>query len=332
MGKKIVIAGAGILDVLVCPVEKDVFERGSVPVETIQISTGGDALNEATVLTRISEKKDQVSLLTLLGRDRAGSTIFEHCRKEGIGTELITEDDSLETGVNIVMIQKDGSRSFFTNPRSSLRKLAVTHFPEKFPDDGGIFCLASIFVSPELGGKELTEIFERAKAQGMCVCADMTKCKNGETADDLREALSCLDYLFVNEEEAAMVTGKRIPEDMAEVLFDCGVKTVLIKCGAEGCYVKSGELAEQFGAVPGTCCVDTTGAGDSFAAGFLCALSEGKPLRECVRWANTCGALATEKVGACEGIQNRKQVLERMKQWEIVEKSEKMFYNTKEIS
>lgn len=304
------------MDVLVQPVDRNVFEKGSVPVETIQISTGGDALNEATVLARILKEENGVELLTVLGEDRAGSTILEHCRKEGIGTELVARDAALETGVNIVMIEKEGSRSFFTNPRSTLRKLGPMHFPEKFPEDAGIFCLASIFVSPLLGSRELAELFGRVKEQGMCICADMTKCKNSETVKDIREALAWLDYLFVNEEEAALVTGKKEPKDMAEEFLACGVKTVLIKCGAEGCYVKGEKEEGQFPAVLGTRCLDTTGAGDSFAAGFLCALSEGRELKECIRWANTCGSLATEKVGACEGIRNRRQILERMEQWD----------------
>ena len=72
-------------------------------------------------------------------------------------------------------------------------------------------------------------------------------------------------------------------------------------------------VQELFPAVPDVSCVDTTGAGDTFAAGFICALSEGKSLEECVKWGNACGSLTVEKVGACEGIQNRKQVLERLK-------------------
>ena len=47
-------------------------------------------------------------------------------------------------------------------------------------------------------------------------------------------------------------------------------------------------------------CVDTTGAGDSFAAGFVYALSEGKSLRECAEYANQCGAKAVGSVGAVE--------------------------------
>lgn len=315
MKKRIVIAGAGILDVLVCPVGENVFEKGSVSVDTIKISTGGDALNEATVLARLLEEPGSVELLTLVGRDKAGSMILEHCRKEGIRTELITEDSSIETGVNVVMVQNDGSRSFFTNPKSSLRKLALRHFSGFFSDwhGEGIFCLASIFVSPELGGSELADIFGRAKQAGMIVCADMTKCKNGETTKDICKALSYVDYLFANEEEAAMVTGESRVEEMADCFLACGVGTAVIKCGAGGCYVKNREISGQFPAVPGTNCVDTTGAGDSFAAGFLWGLLEGRTLQECICRANTCGALATETVGASEGIRSRSQVMERMK-------------------
>ena len=49
----VLIVGAGVLDVLVCPVKEDVFRKGSVPVETIRVSAGGDGLNEATVLARL---------------------------------------------------------------------------------------------------------------------------------------------------------------------------------------------------------------------------------------------------------------------------------------
>ena len=74
------------------------------------------------------------------------------------------------------MIQPDGSRSFFTNPSSSLRRLSLEHIPERFPEDVGIMCLASIFVSPCLGAEQLEIIFKRAKKQGLIVCAGYWRC------------------------------------------------------------------------------------------------------------------------------------------------------------
>lgn len=306
--EEFVIIGAGILDVMVCPVEKEVFEKGSVPVEQIRVSTGGDALNEATILARLGKK---VSLVSVVGADEAGKMIRNHCEKEGICCDYIKEVQGVETGVNIVMVQGDGNRSFFTNPKSSLRSLAPEHIPEKFSEEAGILCLASIFVSPLLGNRELAGLFRRAKEQGLCVCADMTKCKNKETTEDMREALSYIDYLFANEEEAALVTEEREVSQMADKFLKCGVKNVVIKLGSRGCFVKNKELEKQYPAVKAERCVDTTGAGDSFAAGFLCALSEGKDLEECVAFAGACGSLTVEAVGAAAGVKSREQVERR---------------------
>ena len=55
-------------------------------------------------------------------------------------------------------------------------------------------------------------------------------------------------------------------------------------------------------AVPNVTCVDTTGAGDSFVAGFLCGLSKGLALEACVELANQCGAKAVQKIGATSWI------------------------------
>ncbi|MDO4276468.1 MAG: carbohydrate kinase family protein [Eubacteriales bacterium] len=309
MKDKILIVGAGIIDVLVQPVKADVFEKGSVPVENISITTGGDALNEATILARLGKKP---LLVSLVGKDQAGTMVLDHCDKEGISTKYVTRDDTIPTGVNVVMVQEDGSRNFFTNPSGSLRKLSLDHIPSSFPEDVGILCFASIFVSPMLDGKGLQVVFARAKDQGMIVCADMTKCKNQETVRDIHKALSMVDYLFANEEEAQLVTGADTPESMAQLFLDCGVKNVIIKRGGKGCYFRSQEGEAHIPAIPASVCVDTTGAGDAFAAGFLCALSENRDLSECIRWANACGSLTVETVGAVTGIKNREQVEARI--------------------
>lgn len=328
---RIMVIGAGVVDVLVSPVDAGVFEKGSVPVDHIKISTGGDALNESVILARlkkqitedgVSEKNNsdhisKISLVTVLGNDDAGKTILNCCEQEGIDTRFVKVEEHQESSVNIVMIQPDGSRSFFTNPKSTIRKLSLEHIPERFPDDAGILCMASIFVSFMLGNQELAEIFRRAKAQNMTICADMTKCKNQEKVSDMKETFSQIDYLFANEEEAAMVTGKNCREDMADEFLNVGVKHVIIKCGGKGCYVKTAGFEKMFPAVKGVECVDTTGAGDTFAAGFICALSEGKSLEECATWGNACGSLTVEKVGACAGIQNREQVLNRIMRSEL---------------
>ncbi|MDO5338116.1 MAG: carbohydrate kinase family protein [Eubacteriales bacterium] len=299
MNKKIMIIGGAVLDVLVRPAEPEVFSSGSYSAEEICMSTGGDALNEATVLAKLG---DTPYLCTLLGEDQAGEWILEHCRRTGIQTNHIISDASLCTGINVVLVQKDGARNFLTNPQGTLRRLGICHIPEEIPKEIGIVSLASMFVSPALGIPEMETLFSRIKKQGKILCADMTKRKNGETLREVSTALSYVDYLFPNQEEAALLTEKDKAEDQAREFLSCGVKHVIIKCGALGCYLADREKGEWMRAIPTAECVDTTGAGDCFAGGFLYALSRNRSFQECARFANACGSLAVEKTGATAGI------------------------------
>ena len=294
---EIVIIGASILDVLAYPADEEVFRTGSSPAEDIRLSVGGDALNEATVLARLGMK---VLLETVIGSGKAGKFILDHCRDCGIllPADCVREDFS--TGINVVLVSHDGSRHFLTNPHGSLRRLTLQDIHMPFPQSAKIVCFASIFVFPEIGPKELEVIFRTAGEQGKIVCADMTKRKKNETVEELAEALSYVDYLIPNDEEAMLLTGKNTVEEAAESLRRAGVKTVVVKCGSKGCYVCGREKSFWMPAEKNVKCIDTTGSGDSFVAGFLHALAQGRNVRECAEYGNKCGANAVSVAGATD--------------------------------
>lgn len=311
MKDRIVIAGAAILDVLVSPAGREVFDTGSYPAEEVSLSFGGDALNEASVLAALGKK---VHLETVIGEDTAGAMIENYCGQLGISLGKNHRKKELQTGINVVLVQENGERSFLTGRRGSLRQLGLSDITRPFPEDGGIFCLASMFVSPLLGVSEMAELFRQAKSQGMLVCADMTKRKNGERVEDIREALSYVDYLMPNEEEAALLTGKASARESAEALLEAGAGCVIVKCGKRGCYLCTKEMGRYVPAAADVLCVDTTGAGDSFAAGFVYGLSQGWALDECAAFANRCGARAVEQVGATAWCQ--KEFIKGDTRWE----------------
>ena len=296
----ITIIGAAILDVLAQPVDREVFETGSWPVEDLQMNIGGDGANEALVLAGLGKR---VQLQTVLGSDLAGRMILARLRERGVSIEDSCVQEDMVTGINTVLIQKDGERCFLTNPKGSLRRLSLEHIRMPFPRDTRILCLASIFVSPLLGVKELETIFAQAKKQGITVCADLTKRKNGETARDMAPALRYIDYLLPNAEEAKLLTGEKTLEEAARVLQECGVTHVVVKCGSRGCYVLEEKTGYWIPPEHPVNCIDTTGAGDSFAGGFLAALLEGKDIRECARFANQCGGKAVSCVGAASWLE-----------------------------
>ena len=303
---EIVIIGASILDVLAYPADEEVFRTGSSPAEDIRLSVGGDALNEATVLARLGMK---VLLETVIGSGKAGKFILDHCRDCGIllPADCVREDFS--TGINVVLVSRDGSRHFLTNPYGSLRRLTLQDIHMPFPQSAKIVCFASIFVFPEIGPKELEVIFRTAGEQGKIVCADMTKRKKNETVEELAEALSYVDYLIPNDEEAMLLTGKNTVEEAAESLRRAGVKTVVVKCGSKGCYVCGREKCFWVPAEKNVKCVDTTGAGDSFMAGFLYALFQEKNLRDCARNGNYFGGKAVAVTGATDWLVSHKKIM-----------------------
>ena len=293
--KKLAIIGAAIVDILVSGADESVFRSGSQPAEGIVMSHGGGALNEALVLRHLGA---DVTLHTLLGADAAGESVLQHMAKRGLSTHGVRLRPDISTSVNVVLVQPGGERSFLTDPRASQRRLRPEDIPSPFPEDAGIMCFASIFVFPEMKIPDMAELFRRAKAQGITVCADMTRPKNGESVRDLAPALQYVDYLFPNASEAMLLTGEQSVEAAAEAIFAAGVKNVLIKCGSEGCYVRNSEGAFRHSAAKARRCVDSTGAGDSFVGGFLYGLAREESLTDCLRRASYCGARAVEHLGA----------------------------------
>ena len=293
--KKVQIIGAAIVDVLVSPADERVFEIGSCPAERIVMSYGGDAPNEATVLKALG---GDVRLRTVLGDDEAGRAVLRRMEQVGLDTAQTAIRDDFHTSVNVVLVKPDGQRCFLTDPGASQRKLRLEDIPLPLPADTGILCFASIFVFPRMKTAEMAAVFRAAKEQGVIVCADMTKRKNGETTADVAEALRYIDYLFPNDVEAMLLTGKGSPEEAAADLLNAGVGTVVVKCGPKGCYIANREGSFWVAAEENVTVVDTTGAGDSFVGGFLYALSNDLPLQECARIANSCGAKAVQKIGA----------------------------------
>ena len=111
---------------------------------------------------------------------------------------------------------------------------------------------------------------------------------------------STIEYKAIINALQEVEKSKDTVEEAAQSLYEAGVKHVVIKGGGRGCYLRSSDERGWIPAVTGGKWVDTTGAGDSFAAGFVCALSEGRSFRECAQFANECGAKAVGSVGAVE--------------------------------
>ncbi len=303
-----IIAGAAILDILARPVNSSVFQIGSIPAEGITMHTGGDAMNEAKVLSSLN---NPVRLISKLGTDTAGDTIMAECSLSHIDTSHICRSADIPTSINIVLVDDMGERHFITSPQGTLRNLYPDDISDNALDGGAFFCFASIFVSPSFDNGALADLFRRVKRKGMTLCADMTKCKNNETLSDMKDCLSFVDYLFPNYEESVLLTGKTDLDDIADAFLQCGVRHIIIKNGAHGCFIKTNKERFEIPAYGKARCIDTTGAGDTFTACFLHALGKGLSLPDCGRFANAGASICIEKLGACGAGNDEKAILKR---------------------
>ncbi len=306
----ITVIGAAIMDVLAGPVSREVFETGSQPMNSIRLSFGGDALNEAVALSKLGVT---VELISKVGFDETGERVLEYLKTQDVSTEHVIREKGLDTGINIVLIDEAGERHFLTNPAGSLRNLSREDVETYLAGAADIVSFASMFVSPLLGVKEMETLFAGIKAKpGRILVADMTKAKNGECLEDLKEVLPYIDYLMPNEEEIALLTDTNDPYENAALLVEAGVKCAVIKRGSKGCLIRTKDVCLEIPACPAENVADTTGAGDCFAAGFLWGLSRGCDLEACGRLACAAASCTVECVGATEGLKSGEDVEKRL--------------------
>ena len=118
------LIGAGIVDIPLVPVRREMFDgTGSHSLERIALGVGGDALNEAMLLTRLGHP---AMLVSVIGEDAAGDIVLRALDEAGVDRGCVVRRPGLDTGVNVVMVRGDGERGFITSRSGSLRRLCLS--------------------------------------------------------------------------------------------------------------------------------------------------------------------------------------------------------------
>ena len=308
MSNEISVIGAGVIDVLVGAVDEKIFTVDAKDIDYVKFAFGGDALNEAVVLSRLGKR---VQWISKVGDDDAGRRILDYAAKSGVDISGLTVRSGLETSITVVLVDGRGERRFLTNPRGSMRKFAEEDILPYVDELAPIVSFASMFLSPLLDVPAMERLFRRIKAGGRTLAVDMKPYMHGETLEDLSGALSCVDYFFPNEEELAALAGANDVQKNIAALLECGLKCAVVKRGGKGCIIATKSAQIEILACRVEKVADTTGAGDSFTAGFLWALSEGWRLEECGRFACAAASCSVEEVGAVDGVTSLAKVMAR---------------------
>lgn len=293
----ILVSGNLVHDILVSPASGIRF-GGTIWVDRIEQHMGGNGASTSYAAALLLAP---VRLIGMVGADDFGRQIRARLAYAGVDVSLLATDGAEHgTASSVVIVREDGARAFLHKPGVSSAAFAPPFSIDASSAAGcSHYHLANPYSLPHVrtaAGRLLRE----AKELGLTTSLDTAWDSRGEWMKVLEPCLAHLDLLFVNEEEARLLTGAEDPESGARHFLNAGVGSVVVKLGARGAVVFGDERLE----VPAyeVEAVDTTGAGDCFAGAFLAGLYHGFSTARAMQLANAAGALSVSRIGATTGL------------------------------
>jgi sugar/nucleoside kinase (ribokinase family) len=270
-----------------------------VLVSGCSMTLGGSAAIFASGLARLGR---DAKFLGKIGADGTGDFVLRLMRERGVDVSAVRRDPKVGTGIAVAFTET-GDRALV-----SYLGTVATATPKDLPI-GNLRRFSHLHVTSPFLQLGLTGFFapllRKAKKAGLTTSMDPGW--DPRERWNLEEIYPWLDVLLVNEVEAKALTGIARPASAAKKLAE-RVLLAVVKAGEKGAFAatKSGDWsASSYPVDP----VDTTGAGDTFDAGFIDAWLQGRRLHEVLAYACACGALSTEKPGGYDGQPTRAAAL-----------------------
>lgn len=294
----VVCVGLAVGNVVVRPVPETILQVDTTQVEEIAMMGGGDAFNQACVLSALGNR---TALVSRMADDESGRMMKAALTQRGIDTSLISTDETDGTSTCIVLIKKDGQRSFCTY-KGCLKTFGAGDIDMSCVKRARVVSIGGLFALPSFDTQTSVALFRAAKQAGAITVADTKYDAFHIGLAGIGELLAYTDYFFPSYDEAAALSGLREPARIAAFFRARGAKHVGIKLGGDGCWLNCDSFV---GSVPAFAArvVDTTGAGDNFMAGLIHGILRGWSFRDCALFANAAGALAVTRLGATSGLE-----------------------------
>ena len=269
-------------------VSDDEAEAINKTLAATTMAAGGSAANTISGLAKMGV---EAGFLGVVGDDEIGRFFENEMTKTGVKPLLVKT--TTPSGRVQAIVTPDGERTFATCLGAS-QELSKEHVTAEKLNGWDIFYVEGYLVANR---DMLDHAMQIAKQAGMKIAIDLA---SYNVVNENRQYLTDLvsnyaDIVFANEEEARALTGKE-PEEALELIASlCDI--AVVKVGKKGALVKHGGLSCQIAPVEAKV-IDTTGAGDMFAAGFLWGLVNGKTLQQCGYAGSLLAANIIEVTGA----------------------------------
>lgn len=301
---KALFVGEINVDVMMGGMETPPIVDREVPCKTYDVVMGGSTMISACTYACLG---GETHFAGMAGNDEYGQFMLRGMRDFGFNTDLVEYSKDVRTGVTVNMISGN-TRTQATYPgtiaeyggagltEASLRNLNHIHF-------GGVYLETNL-------EPRIESVLATARRLGLTTSLD-PQWDSTERWEYMDRWLPLVSYLFVNSDEAISITKAASPEEALRALVK-RTACPLVKLGRDGALAMAdGEVVHVKGKIVQP--VDTTGAGDTFDAGFLYATLDRKmPLLDAARFANAAAARSCLFVGGVNARSTYQDVIDFM--------------------
>lgn len=286
-------------DVIVTdPDPRPVFGQVERYVRGIELVIGSSSAIVACGAARLGLR---VGFVGVVGDDLFGRLMVSQLADAGVDVSGCVVDPQQRTGAAVLLSSPD-DRATLTFP-GAIGALRAEDVPPELVRSCRHLHVSSYFLQHALR-PGLPQMFRAAAEAGATTSLDSNWDPAQEWDGGLRDLLPAVDVFLPNQQEARRITGADDDETAASILLalagDGAARVrpphIVIKRGADGALLRTDEIRVAVPALP-VAVVDTTGAGDSFDAGFLYGWIRERPLDECVRLGVVCGSHSATAVG-----------------------------------
>lgn len=274
-----------------------------------RLYSGGSAANTALVLARCGV---EVGLIARLGRDALAAQALVELTNAGVDGSQIQYDPELTTGMMFIAVTPNGERTMFGYRGANVRLDPALLRPAEIARAQVLHVSGyALLESPQRDAALQT--LHIARQAGLKVSLDVGVEAAQNLRDEIHSLLSIVDWIFPNELEAECLVGRVDSARAVERFLDYGLEAVILKLGEMGCVIGTSEGVFTVPAFD-VQVRDTTGAGDSFDAGFIAGRLGGQSWRASGLLANALGGLAASVDGAGESLPGPAEVIRLLDQ------------------
>ena len=260
-----------------------------------RITTGGAAANCAVAAARLGSRVDVVARV---GDDLFSDHSIGNLDRYGVGTSAVQRTEGPSPLV-VALIDSRGRRSFVSSRGPASGRIPSEVYLPRLGEAKMVHLSGYSFQDP--GSRSVAlHLRDEARRRGIAVSLD----PSALFAENYRREsgwLEGIDYLYPNLHEATTITGRSTPQEAARELRGLGAKAVVVTMGADGCLVLDDNGAMRIPAIRKFPVVDTTGAGDGFAGGFLAVTLAGGAPAQAARVGTLVAARTISKRGGHTG-------------------------------